>query len=134
MDKRQEMKESAKAAIVEALEDGYTGYYCDLHDIVFNSNPYIIGTYRAKQLLDEYGVWEAIEEIQTYEKTHFGRTYTDFSNPEHVANMLYYIIGEEALYELMDGIDEFCDNWDNLADEETNTRILEAIKEKQKAR
>ncbi len=134
MDKKQEMREEAKAAIIEALEDGYTGYYCDLHDIVFNSNPYIIGTYRAKQLLNEYGVWEAIEEIQTYEKTHFGQVYTDLSNPEQVANMLYYVIGEEALYELMDGVDEFYDNWDNLADEETNTKILKAIKEKQKAK
>ena len=44
------------------------------------------------------------------------------------------VIGEEALYELMDGVDEFYDNWDNLADEETNTKILKAIKEKQKAK
>jgi len=130
MDKRQEMKESAKAAIIEELEYGYTGYYCDLHDVLFNTD-YIIGTYRARQLLNEYGVWEALEEIRTYEKTRFGQVYTDLSNPEQVANMLYYIIGEEVLNELMDGIDEFCDNWHNLADEETNARILKAIKEKQ---
>lgn len=133
MDKRQEMKEEAKAAIIQALQDGYTGYYADLHNDVFNTGYYIIGTYQAEQLLNEYGVWEAIREIQEYEKTHFGRVYTDLGNPEHVANMLYYIIGEEALNELMDGVDEFCDNWDNLADEETNTKILQAIKEKQKA-
>lgn len=133
MDKRQEMKESAKAAIIEELENGYTGYYCDLHDVVFNTSYYIIGTYRAKQALEEYGVWDAIEKVQTYEEETFGEVYTDLSNPEQVANTLYYIIGEEVLYELMEGINAFYDNWNNKATEETNTKILKAIKEKQKA-
>ena len=43
--------------------------------------------------------------------------------------MLYYIIGEEVLYEMMGGVEVWNDNWNNQADEETNTAILEAIGE-----
>ncbi len=128
MTKDQEMREEAKAAIIEALEDGYTGYYCDLHNEVFNTDYYIIGTYEAKEALNEYGVFEAIEKVQTYEKDNFGEVYTDLSDPEKLINMLYYIIGEEVLYEMMEGVDEFHDNWNNLADEETNAEILKTVK------
>jgi len=131
MNKRQEMREEARAAIIEELENGYTGYYCDLHDVLFNTDYYIIGTYRAQQALEEYGIWDAIEKVQTYEKENFGTVYTDLSNPEQLLSMLYYIIGEEVLYEMMDGIDAFHDNWNNKATEETNAKILQAIKEKQ---
>ena len=127
MNKEQEMREEAKAAIIEALEDGYTGYYCDLHNEVFNTDYYIIGTYKAKQALAEYDVWDAIEKVQTYEKDNFGEIYTDLSDPENLINMLYYIIGEEVLYEMMDGIEAWNDNWNNRANDETNAAILEAI-------
>ncbi len=131
MDKRQEMREEARDAIIEVLEDGYTGYYVDLHNEVFNTDYYIIGTYQAKRALAEYDVWDAIEKVQTYEKDNFGEVYTDLSDPEKLINMLYYIIGEEVLYELMDGIEAWDENWNNLADEETNAEILKAIREKQ---
>ncbi len=130
MNKEQEMREEARAAIIEALEDGYTGYYCDLHNEVFNTDYYIIGTYEAKEALKEYDVFKAIEKVQTYEKDNFGEIYTDLSDPEKIVNMLYYIIGEEVLFEMMEGVDEFHDNWNNQADEETNAEILKAIKDK----
>jgi hypothetical protein len=44
-----------------------------------------------------------------------------------IVNMLYYIIGEEVLFEMMDGIAAWHENWDNQADEETNAEILKAI-------
>ena len=125
--KEQEMREEARAAIIEALKDGYNGYYCDLHNEVFNTDYYIIGIHQAKEALKEYDVFEAIEKVQTYEKENFGEIYTDLSDPEKLVNMLYYIIGEEVLYEMMEGVDEFHDNWNNQADEETNAAILKAI-------
>ena len=127
MNKEQEMREEARAAIIEALENGYTGYYCELHNEVFNTDYYIIGTYQAKEALKEYDVFEAIEKVQTYEKDNFGEIYTDLSDPEKLINMLYYIIGEEVLFEMMDGIEVWDDNWNNQADEETNAAILKAI-------
>ncbi len=127
--KEQAMRKEAREAIIEALKDGYTGYYCDLHNEVFNTNYYIIGTYKAKEALTEYGVFEAIEKVQTYEKDHFGEIYTDLSDPEKLVNILYYITGEEVLYEMMDGIEVWNENWNNVATDKTNAEILEELGE-----
>lgn len=125
--KHNEMKEEAVEAIIEAL-DGYCGYYCDLHNEVFNTDYYIIGNYEAKEALREYDVFEAIELVQTYEKEQFGEIYTDLSNPEKLINMVYYIIGDEVICE-MNEIKEFEENWNELSDDETNAKIVEAMKE-----
>ena len=47
--KEKTMREEARAAIIEALKDGYIGYYADLHNEVFNTDYYIIGTYQAEK-------------------------------------------------------------------------------------
>jgi hypothetical protein len=130
MYKEQDMREDARAAIIEALENGYTGYYCDLHNEVFNTSYYIIGTYEAKEALREYDVIDALQKVWDYEKDNFGQIYTDLSDPEKLVNMLYYIIGEEVLCELMDGVEVWNENWNNLADEATNAEILKVIKVK----
>ena len=122
--KEEAMREEAREAIIETLKNGYSGYYADLHNEVFNTDYYIIGRYEAKKALEEYGIWDAIEKVQEYEMDNFGEIYTDLSDPEKLINMLYYIIGEEVLYELMEGVDAFHDNWNNQADEETNAAIL----------
>ena len=129
--KEQEMRQEAREQIIECLKNGYTGYYSDLHNEIFNTSYYIIGTYEAKEALNEYGVFEAIEKVQAYEKDNFGEIYTDLSDPEKLINALYYIIGEEVLFEIMDGIKAWNDNWNNKADEETNAEILKAIEEKE---
>jgi hypothetical protein len=127
--KEKAMKEEARTAIIEALRNGYSGYYCDLHNDVFNTDYYIIGTYQAKQALAEYGVWDAIEKVQTYEKDNFGEIYTDISDPEKLVNMLYYIIGEEVLFEMMEGVEVWNENWNNIATDEINAEILQALED-----
>ena len=127
--KEKTMREEARERIVECLRDGYTGYYCDLHNEVFNTDYYIIGTYQAKEALEEYDVFEAIERVQTYEKENFGELYTDLSDPEKVINMLFYIIGEEVLWEMLEHSETLNENWDQQADEETNAKILEELEE-----
>lgn len=124
----EEMKQEAIEAIIEELENGYSGYYCDLHNEVFNTDYYIIGTYAAKEALREYDVFKAIELVQTYEKEQFGEVYTDCSNPEKLINMVYYIIGDEVIGKMYE-IEAFEENWNNRADEETNAIILEAMRE-----
>lgn len=114
--------------IIETLEDGYSGYYCDLHNEVFNTNYYIIGTAEAKEALKEYDVFNAIEKVKDYEELNFGEVTTDISDPEKLANMLYYIIGDDAIAEMYN-IKEFNDNWDNVADEATNAIIVAQLKE-----
>lgn len=127
--KHEEMKQEAIEAIIEALEDGYGDYYCDLHNEVFNTDYYIIGTYEAKEALREYDVFDAIELVQGYEQMHFGEIYTKLSDPEKLINMVYYIVGDEVICEMYD-IEAFEDNWNNCADDETNAIIVEAMKEK----
>lgn len=121
-------RKEAIESIIETLENGYNGYYCDLHNEVFNTDYYIIGTYEAKEALKQYDVFKAIEKVQEYEKDNFGENYTDISDPEKLANMLYYIIGDDAIAEMYN-IKEFNDNWDNVADEETNAIIVKQLKE-----
>lgn len=128
-EKYAQMKEQAIADIIETLENGFDGYYCDLHNEVFNTDYYIIGTHRAKEALREFDVFEAIEMVQGYEKDSFGEVFTDLADPEKLINMVYYIVGEEVIGDMYD-IDAFNDNWNNQADEETNTAIIEAMKEK----
>ena len=120
------MKKEAIADIIEALENGYNGYYCDLHNEVFNTDYYIIGTYQAKEALTEYGVFEAIKIVQDYENLNFGEVYTDLSDAEKLVNMLYYIIGEEVIFEIDEVISEF---WNNTATDENNQKIVKALKE-----
>lgn len=124
----EEMKQEAIENIIETLENGYSGYYCDLHNEVFNTDYYIIGTYAAKEALKEYDVFEAIELVQTYEKEQFGEVYTDLSDPEKLINMVYYIIGDEVIGEMYE-IEEFEYNWNNVADDETNAKIIKAMRE-----
>ena len=127
--KEESMREEARERIIECLKNYYDGYYCDLHDEVFNTNYYIIGTYKAKEALLEYDVWDAIDKVLTYEKDNFGEVYTDLSDPEKLVNMLFYIIGEEVLREMLDDSETLRDNWNNFADEEINSEILEELEE-----
>lgn len=120
-------REEAINDIIECLENGYNGYYCDLHDEVFNTDYYIIGTHEAKEALKQYDVFKAIEEVKDYEEFNFGELTTDISDPEKLANMLYYIIGDDTISEMYK-IEEFNDNWDNVSDEETNEKIIEQLK------
>ncbi len=129
--KEEVMRQEAREQIIECLRDGFDSYYCDLHDQVFNTDYYIIGTKEAREVLEEYDVFKAIEKVQTYEKENFGEVYTDLSDPEKLVNMLFYIIGEEVLYKLMDSSEtwERKWRWNKKADEETNAKILEELGE-----
>ncbi len=106
-----EMREVAKEDIVNHLENGYDGYLCDLHSKVFNSDYKYTCDSDAIEALNEDGVFEAIGTIVKYENNYFGEVYTDFTNPRKVANMLYYIIGEEELNDMFDGCEEWVEWW-----------------------
>ena len=65
----------------------------DLHHECFNTDYYIIGTYKATQWLGDQ-VFSIINIIKHYEQENFGEVTTDFSDPEKVVNMYVYILGE----------------------------------------
>ena len=70
----------------------------DLHYHSFNTDYYIIGTYKATQWLEDQ-VFKVTNFIKDYEMDNFGEVTTDFSDPEKVVNMYVYIIGEDIVHE-----------------------------------
>ena len=125
-----EMIADAKAAIIEALTDGeYSGYYCDLHNELFNTDYHYIYTSDAKKALNEIGVFDAIGVIVNYEKGNFGEVNTDFTSPWEVGNMLYYIVGGEVLCDLFDGCELWNEVWNDEATEETNAALVQWLKD-----
>ena len=121
-------KKEALEDIKEVLES-YNGHYCDLHNEVFNTNYYIVGTYEAEKALEQYGVFGAIRKIQEYENDNFGEVLTDLSDPEKIANMLYYIIGNEAIQGLYEYSETFLENENSCATVEDNDQIIQDIDE-----
>tara|TARA_R110000822_G_scaffold4830_8_gene20655 strand:- start:536 stop:994 length:459 start_codon:yes stop_codon:yes gene_type:complete len=70
----------------------------DLHHHAFNTDYYIIGTFKATEWLGNQ-VFEIINFIKDYEQNNFGEVTTDLSKPEAIVNMYVYIIGEEIVSE-----------------------------------
>lgn len=98
-----ENKYFTEKEMVERLQEVLEYYaedYSELHNEAFNSDYYIIGSYKAEQALVEYGVFKAIGEIVEYEKDNFGEVSTDLADPEKIANMLYYILSENFMNEI----------------------------------
>lgn len=124
---RYDMKVDAVNAIIDCLECGYDGYYCDLHNEVFNKDYYVTGTAEAKNILGD-DVFDAIGRIYTYEKDNFGEIYTDLSNPIKIVNMLFYIIGTEIMYNNGEFSKILDEHWNEYADEETNMELIKALK------
>ena len=115
--------------IIEYLENTGGVYGCDLHSEVFNTDYYIIGTTQAKEALESYGVFDALNKVQTYEIYEFGEVTTDLLDPEKFANMLYYIESEEYLYslegEIIDIINEY---WGDELEENAIKKLIELFK------
>ena len=96
--KYQEIKEYFEDFINENEEQikEDNNFYEELHHECFNTDYYIIGTYKATKWLGEE-VFNVIEYIKEYENNNFGEVTTDFSDPEKIVNMYVYIIGEEIV-------------------------------------
>ena len=115
--------------ILEYLENTDGVYGCDLHSEVFNTDYYIIGTDKAKEALETYGLFDALNKVQTYEAYEFGEVTTDLSNPEKLANMLYYIESEEYLYSLEGEIHDILDEyWGDELPENEVKKLIELFK------
>ena len=77
----------------------------DLHEHAFNTDYYIIGTWKAEQWLGSHA-FECIGVIRDYEMDNFGEVSTDFSDPEKVVNMYTYIVGETVIQEYINKSEE----------------------------
>ena len=92
------LKDYDKETLEQLIEDN------ELHHEIFNTDYYIIGTYKAKQWLSDK-VFDVIEFIKEYEQDNFGECYTDLSDPEKVVNMYVYIIGEQITYDYINELE-----------------------------
>lgn len=54
---------------------------------------------------------------------------TDLSDPCKIANMIWYIVGEEVLCDLFDGCELWNEVWNDEATEETNKALVQWLKE-----
>ena len=123
-----ETKQEIASMILDAINDGRLNdtYVCEIHNEVFNTDYFIIGYYDAEQwLINNYGVFAAIEKISEYEKDTFGEILTDLGSSEKVCNMLVYILGEEILSK----VETISIYWDK----KTTKKILNAIKKEIKS-
>ena len=77
----------------------------DLHYHAFNTDYYIIGTYRATQWLEDQA-FNVIGFIKEYEEFNFGEVFTDLSEPEKIVNMYTYIIGEEIVFDYLNELEQ----------------------------
>ena len=77
----------------------------DLHYHAFNTDYYIIGTYKATQWLEDQA-FNVIGFIKEYEEFNFGEVFTDLSEPEKIVNMYVYIIGEEIVFDYLNELEQ----------------------------
>ncbi len=68
------------------------------HHECFNTDYYIIGTYKAEQWMGSKA-FDIIRKVKEYEEDNFGEVTTDLADPEKVVNMYTYIVGEQVVSE-----------------------------------
>jgi hypothetical protein len=96
--KYEEIKDHFEDFIAGQDKDWIAENLEDLHHHCFNTDYYIIGTYKAKKWLGDE-VFNVIGIIKDYADLNFGVVNTDFSDPEKIVNMYAYIIGENIVEE-----------------------------------
>ncbi len=100
-----------------------------MHHHIFYEEEFYIYYSDAKNFFSEneknFDVFDVIEKIVKYEEDNFGEVNTDFGNPCNVVNMLFYVIGQEEIYSMFDGCEEFDIFW-NEEIGDTECKILVA--------
>lgn len=106
--------------------DGYEGIkdytFEDVFNDLFNSDYYIIGYKEAAEALKEYGIFNALEEVQQFDVENFGHWDTDYTDPEKVANVLEYIHANEYMQDVLVDVGLY------LEDETTTENVNKLIK------
>ena len=94
IDQIQELKKYDLEEYNQLIQDG------EIHNRLFNEDYYIIGTFEAKEWLQNE-VFEIMEFVKDYEIDNFGESHTELTNPEKLVNMYVYIMGEIVLGEIL---------------------------------
>lgn len=96
--KKQEIQEYFNDWIKDQSEEWINENLEDLHHHAFNTDYYIIGSYKATQWLGDQ-VFNIIDFIKEHEQSEYGEVFTDFSSPEAIVNMYVYILGDEIVWD-----------------------------------
>jgi len=96
--KRKEIQEYFNDWIKDQSEEWINENLEDLHHHAFNTDYYIIGSYKATQWLGDQ-VFNIIDFIKEHEQSEYGEVFTDFSSPEAIVNMYVYILGDEIVWD-----------------------------------
>ncbi len=119
-------QQELKSLIIDAVNDNRLNDkpVSEIHNEVFNTDYFIIGRYDAEQwLINNGGIFNAIETIKDYEQDNFGEVNTDLSEPERVCNMYVYILGEEVL----NSLNVIQNHWNEDLNEELKAELLEEL-------
>ena len=110
--KTQEIKEYAEERILDYADpyDGSLSFfnpedgdYSEAHHELFNTDYYIIGTYKAIEWLESAeNVFDVIQTVKDYELDNYGEIFTEITEPERLVNMYVFILGEQVIVEVID--------------------------------
>ncbi len=106
----------------------YESFYSSLVAIAF-SKIYFTDAYDAVKALNYYGTFAAIARVKDYEESEFGEVTTDLSNPLEIANSLFYILGEELLFDNKKFLDMFEMYEEYKATDKINNEFIKVIEE-----
>lgn len=116
-----EIRELIKDEIKDDIMNYEGVYACDLVYEMYNTDYYIIGTYKAKQFLKEYfdDMCECLEQYQE----EVDEIYKDITNPEKVASLLALFVAQDVLSEskVLD------DKWNEALEESDLEQIKEEL-------
>lgn len=97
----------------------------DIHQSAFNTDYYIVGTYKAKEWLGDKAM-EIVAYIQNYEKDNFGNDQIETFlnedgsiNYERIVNMYTYIRGQELVSDFIEEWENDFNNFDAWLEKET---------------
>lgn len=124
MTKKYFTEQEAIERIKEVVDEYEIHYIDDIRFEVVGHDPYIIGSRKSEQALEEYGTFKAIGEIQEYEEMHFGEVHTDLSNPEDVSRALWDLIVQRVFYDVIEVYE-----LEEYDDQETLTNISNKCEE-----
>lgn len=118
-----EIRELIKGEIKDNIMDYEGVYACDLAYEMYNTDYYIIGTYKAKQFLKEY-FYDMCECLEQYQEE-FDEVYKDITNPEKVASLLALFVAQDVLGSSESKVLD--DKWNEALEESDLEQIKEEL-------
>ena len=127
-------KQTILAVIENAIKEHIGAQFVDTFEDAFNADPYIIGTYKANEALNQYhgaelnGVFGAINDTNDYfDELGIPNTAQKHLDPEKLADLLAYAQGDYYFTMLLDDldVDEDTTITDELADRAQ--QLIEAL-------